>query len=377
MLNKVGYLFNLIRIMNCIKLALFFFICGVCFACSKKRSKVETDVPIYNIDYFSLSKSSLDNYILSKKVNYILLKDSGEKATFGRIDKIQIINSHIYLLDKRLRTLAVYNMEGQFIVKVGKRGQGPSEYINITDFTVDSLGNICVLDGTLDKVLFYNSDFQFVDEKKLPFEADILQLLDNEHLMFGLSSWNEGLNNGDKILITDLKLNVVDAYFRYDKYVDPAYWISDYQFAKTKYNIAYNQTISNDIAVFDHKGLLQEIIRLDFRDKNVPNRGKIDIESKLNDFDDYYAIKKIYAVTNDLLVGTLWESRKTKMFVIDKNTKMCYIGNKVNDLDRDFLCGFCDQGFISNIVETNEIYPDSVNKHLQLEGSVLKIQSIE
>ena len=363
--------------MNWIKLASFLGIFGICAACSKKSSNMETDVPIYNIEYFSLSKSNLDNYLLSKKVDYILLKDSGEKAIFGRTDKIQIVNNHIYILDKRLRILAVYNIKGQSIIKVGKNGQGPSEYINITDFTVDSLGNICILDGRLDKVLYYNSEFQFINEKKLPFEADILQLLDDGHLMFGLSSWNEGINKGDKVIVTDLELNVVDSYFRYDKYVDPAYWISDYQFAKTPYNIAYNQTISNDISVFDYKGQLKEIIRLDFEDKNVPNESKIDIESNLDDFDNYYIIKKIYAITNDHIMGTMWESRKTKMFVIDRNTNVCYLGDKVNDLDRGFLCGFCEKGFISNIVETNESYPDSVNNHLEMEGAVLKIQSLE
>lgn len=363
--------------MNWIKLSLLFLIVSACIACSKKNGKVEFDVPICNIDYFSLSKSSLNNYMQSKKVDYILLKDSMEKAFFGRIDKVQIVNDYIYILDKRLRILVVYNIKGESVRKVGKSGQGPSEYINITDFTVDSFGNICMLDGRLDKVLFYNSEFRFIKEKKLPFEADILQLLDDGHLMFGLSSWNQGVNRGDKIVVTDLELNVVNSFFRYDKYIDPAYWISDYQFAKTKYNIAYNQTISNDILLFDHKGQLKEIIRIDFGDKSLPNEKKIDIESKLNDFDDYDVIKKIYATTNDHIVGVLWEKRKTKMFVIDRNTNICYMGNSVNDLDRNFLCGFCDQGFISNIVEANLTYPDSVNKHLEMEGAVLKIQSIE
>lgn len=362
--------------MNCMKLSLFLFLFCICTACSRKSGNVEVGVPVHDVDYLSLSKSSLDSYLLSKRGNYILLKDSGGKASFGRTDKVRIINDYIYILDERLRTLAVYDTGGQFVTIVGKRGQGPSEFVNISDFDVDSLGNICILDGRLDKVLFYNMNFQFSYEKKLLFEADILQFLDGKHLMFGLSSWNKREKEGSKIVVTDMNLDIINSYFQYDKYVDPAFWISGYQFAKSKYNIAYNQTISNDISVFDHAGQLKELIRFDFGDKNVPNESKIDIESNLNDFDDYCVIKKIYTVTDDYIVGTIWESRNTKMFVIDRNLKTLYIGGKVSDLDRNFICGVCEQGFINNIVEPDENYPDSVNKHLELEGAVLKIQSI-
>lgn len=171
------------------------------------------------------------------------MNDSSEKSLFGRPDKIEIQNGYIYIADQRMRVLAVYDINGKVVTSVGRRGQGPAEYVNLTDFDVDSVGNICILDGRLDKVLFYDSNFQFIREKALPFEADIIQFVQHGKMLCGLSSWNRGEHEGDKIVMTDIDMNVMNTFLQYDKYVDPAYWISNYQFAKSEDYVAYNQTI--------------------------------------------------------------------------------------------------------------------------------------
>lgn len=363
--------------MKYVKLYCCLFLLFLSFSCIRKTDNMENDVPIYKIDYLSWEKKSLVDFFNEKKVNYILLKDNDHKAPFGRIDKIKIMNERIYISDKRLQVLAVYDINGRFLTTIGRRGQGPFEYLSITDFDVDLQGKICILDGRLDKALFYNSDFQFDKEKKLQFEADIIQFLDDEKLILGLSSWNHGLNKGDKIVVTDLNLNVIESYYEYDKYVDPTFWISDYQFAKSENCIAYNQTISNYIYIFTHEGELSKSICIDFLGENVPDKVKMNIEHNLNDFDNYCMLKKIVAVTDEYIIGTLWEHRNTRMFIADMKKYIFYLGSTVNDMDRNFLCGFCKEGVISNIIEKSENYPDSVNNHLEIEGSVLKIQSID
>lgn len=72
----------------------------------------------------------------------------------------------------------------------------------------------------------------------------------------------------------------------------------------------------------------------------------------------------------------MWLHRETKMFIVDRNAEKCYLGNVIEDIDRNYLCGFSEQGFISNIVEVDENYPDSVNEHLKSEGSVIRITSV-
>lgn len=261
------------------------------FACSSKTNRVE-EGDICIIDYFSLKKCELDDFFKNKRCEYVLLNDSSEKSLFGRPDKIEIQNGYIYIADQRMRVLVVYDINGKVVTFVGRRGQGPAEYVNLTDFDVDSVGNICILDGRLDKVLFYDSNFQFIREKALPFEADIIQFVQHGKMLCGLSSWNRGEHEGDKIVMTDIDMNVMNTFLQYDKYVDPAYWISNYQFAKSEDYVAYNQTINDDIIVFTHSGVWKEVIRFDFGDKAVPDEYKINIEPKLSDFDNFCMLKK-------------------------------------------------------------------------------------
>lgn len=348
-------------------------------SCNTKSQDNNLDVPFTTIDFFLLKEKSLDNVIkVNKCENFILLKSNNNKAQFGRIDKVKIKNKRIYITDTRLKMLVVFDDIGNSIGAVGRLGQGPHEYLNIADFDVDNSGNIYMLDGRLNKVFVYNSSLEYLKSIDLPFEADILQLLDNGNLMFGLSSWNSGKKEGAKIVTMDHSGNIIQSYFNYDRFVDPTFWISNYCFSKSSKCIAYNQTINNDVYVFSFFGELQEIIRFDFGKYNVPDNDKLGVESKISNFDDYCLIKKILGVTNDYIIGSIWKQRETKIFIIDRKSGICYLSGKINDLDRNFMCGFSDPFIVSNLdFENDTLYPDSVNAHLRSENNVLKIQKLE
>lgn len=117
------------------------------YACTKKNTEKAVKIPVCEINYSFMKKSDLKDFLRSRDCTYILLNDSAGRASFGRTDKVKIINGLIYILDGRLRTLAVYTINGDAVTTVGKRGQGPAEFVNTSEFDVDSLGNICVLDG--------------------------------------------------------------------------------------------------------------------------------------------------------------------------------------------------------------------------------------
>lgn len=45
-------------------------------------------------------------------------------------------------------------------------GQGPEEYIQITDFAVDAEGKIFMIDGVSDKLMLYDSRGEFISSLK-------------------------------------------------------------------------------------------------------------------------------------------------------------------------------------------------------------------
>ena len=357
--------------------------CGICvfvflmlFISCDRLERNSLSIPVEVIDFDALKKETLSELMNKEKPEYILLKNDTVNELFGRIDKIKIAGKKIYIADTRMRSLIVYDCMGNYLARVGTRGQGPKEYINLSDFDVDTNGNVYVLDSRLNKVLQYSDKYECVEECMLPFAADILAVLNNDSLLFGLSSWNEKDGAKRKIALTDKKGKIGRTYLDYDEFVDPGYWISGYMFADAGCQLAYNQTIDNNVYIFSRKGVLEKGFFINFGEENVPNRDKVEIESKLRNFDYYCLIRKILAVTDKYIIGFIWQHRQTKPFVIDYNSKKCYLGDMVPDIDRRVWCGYSEGNLVSYIDSENEELPDSVNQFIRQEGIALKIDKL-
>ncbi len=129
----------------------------------------------------------------------------------------------------------VFGLDGVSQSKIGgEHGNGPNQYIDIADFDIDSEGNIYVIDGILDKMFIYDSDYSLKEIKTLPFEADILCITEDGNIIFGLSAWNKGENEGASIIVTYKDLKTLEVIAHYDEFVDNAFWVSHYSFVKTK-----------------------------------------------------------------------------------------------------------------------------------------------
>ena len=99
----------------------------------------------------SPQKKSLEELPEWNRKQYLLLRDTAAKEVIGEVDKIEIRPelNRIYILDAKPRAgvVAAYDMAGHFLSTVGRRGQGPMEYIGVSDFDVDADGNVYLLDS--------------------------------------------------------------------------------------------------------------------------------------------------------------------------------------------------------------------------------------
>lgn len=202
----------------------------------------------------------------------------------------------------------VYNAKERYWAG-GRRGQGPDEYLDIADFDVTSDGSVYFIDGRLDKLFCFNDQLEFCKAYSLPFEADIISVLD-EGFLFGLSSWNKGFGENNKIMRTDMELNVLNTCLEYDENTDPSFWISSYSFVCTPDFISYNQPIDNCIYLFDYKGNIQECIDFDFASENVPNEVKKNVEKYWDSFGDYCMLKNYTVVTKRVIAGSFLKTEK-------------------------------------------------------------------
>ena len=85
--------------------------------------------------------------------SYVILSN---EEPIGEIKRSIIDSAQIYLLDNTHRILC-YDMKGNLVFKIDRRGQGPQEYIQINDFGVDLSSNrLFVYDDHLRKMLVFD-----------------------------------------------------------------------------------------------------------------------------------------------------------------------------------------------------------------------------
>ena len=69
---------------------------------------------------------------------FIVPLETKNSCFLGKIDKIEIFNNKIYVLDQEISCcLFVFDLNGKFLFKVGQKGRGPGEYQCVLDFSLN------------------------------------------------------------------------------------------------------------------------------------------------------------------------------------------------------------------------------------------------
>lgn len=124
-----------------------------CRGYQKELSKNEADFEVDVDTLVNKGVASISSYF--KSVKPIILETS-ENNLIKSIDAIQVTNDYIFILDRQYKKLYCFNKAGKFIRKIGRPGNGPGEFNNISDFTIvedDKL--IFVLDNYASKIHSY------------------------------------------------------------------------------------------------------------------------------------------------------------------------------------------------------------------------------
>jgi hypothetical protein len=130
-------------------------------SCTSHHSDIagyQEKIPCIDIDVDIEHDNSLPVSFV-KNISVVKL-ETNANSLLGEIRKMQITNDRIFILDSDVsETLFVFNKEGHFLFKVGKKGSGPGEYFSINDFFIDDAKQeISIYDANLRKLHYYGWD---------------------------------------------------------------------------------------------------------------------------------------------------------------------------------------------------------------------------
>src|SRR5690554_431203 len=132
---------------------------------NKEGVVIEINVPI-NYD------NTIQVDSLFESIDIIPLETT-EKSLISNAKKIIIYNDKKIYIQDFINSLYVFDINGKFIQKIRKQGQGPKEYIQLAGFDVDNHGNIYILD--YHKILKFDPDGNFEFSKNLNFSTKKFQ----------------------------------------------------------------------------------------------------------------------------------------------------------------------------------------------------------
>jgi len=94
---------------------------------------------------------------LFKGIPKTIFLETSESCLIGLISKIRVCDQFFLVLDGyKAKSLFVFDKEGRFIRKIGRTGQGPGEYVQPCDFTIDKENRtVYVLDRPLRRIQKY------------------------------------------------------------------------------------------------------------------------------------------------------------------------------------------------------------------------------
>ena len=208
--------------------------------------------------------------VFEQDLHLVELTDTSKESSFTEISKLVFKKDKFYISDWATRRIIVFDLNGNPVFVLNRRGRGPEEYLQVTDFDVDNSGGLWILDGQKDAVSHYSSDGRFLSQSKTRDCQYSHIACSNENLLLSVAYWDKTENSEYKAVAADTNLNVTSRYGRIPEFRDPDFMFPSVGFSKIGDVLMYNNPIDDYVSVFESDEYKGDYY-FDFGSKKVPD----------------------------------------------------------------------------------------------------------
>jgi len=372
--------------------SIYFFILLALFSSCNRSGKKDVLANYRNIDP-SVFESDVKNLVVSEgnpikiqitnwdkdhqlnlstlfdSIEYVKLSNEPE-AIVGDINKIVIHDTCIYVLDRyKTKSLKKFSRKGAYMATIGKRGPGPEEYMEPTDFMVTA-DEIIVSDQFKSDLKFYDLSGIFKYAKRVPFLfLKFSAFSSNQYIFHQITTdSNNHMQSISNWLIfeTDSTFKINDrGFFRPDDRDNN--FIIENNFYSYKDKVFFHPTYNDTIYSISPDRLIQAEYIMDFPNGKLPEQYLLKGNEKallkntnegpyaifpgnyvpMDDFIyfEYNTKTRIYRVlyskkTNKIIVGSIFNNDINYIFQYN---------NILTSTDHNVLVGYMQSYIISDI----------------------------
>ncbi len=260
---------------------------------------------------------------LGQDAHIVELSDTSKEYSFSDVSKLVLKADKLYISDWPTRRILIFDINGNPVSVINRRGRGPEEYLQVTDFDADDKGSVWVLDGQQDMVKHYSSNGDLLSQAKTGDCQYSNILFKDGYLFLSVSAWDKTENKDYKVVQTDTCLNVISGYGRKPEFMDSDFTYPAVGFNLVNDEVMYNSPIDDYVSVMDSKGYEGDIL-FDFGAKRVPDVIRQSVEPHQKEIPDYSFLVNCVGVFNGFAAGTLHEGTGYVDFLLDEKNKTIY-----------------------------------------------------
>ncbi|MDR0574955.1 MAG: 6-bladed beta-propeller, partial [Tannerella sp.] len=248
------------------KIRLGFFVL-LLFAC-KQENKTSTD----NIVMLTLTEKSFVERVNTSQfftsVKCIPLSTDDE-SLIGEISKVVHHENYIYVSDR----FALYRFteDGLFSGKIDKRGNGPDEYLYISDFEIESTDKVWILCRSSQTLNQYSWSEALNKKIKFNFRAAKMHLISSGKMCLYIGNERDE-NNRHQVKVIDLNTeNVLNNFPEIDgKKAKYLHVNSPFHFCKKEDGLCYFYNIFDDYIYSLSEERITKLFQMNILGKNIP-----------------------------------------------------------------------------------------------------------
>ena len=357
--------------------ALLIFIILFLSSCARTPSTDESKGKYYQIDLKTAKEENFES--IFERISFIPLETIKDHE-IGQIRKILPIGDKYVLLDSQTNSIFLYKNNGKYESQIQAIGNGPGEYVQITDFCInEQTQEIKVLDGIQNKLLTFDLRGNFIHETKLTVYPSPLHL---SHLSDSLYAFDFQRCSNTKewqyqlIVSPESFTGNVQKYLSYDKPLGLSFsprttlfslhgeTIYVPLYSSTIYTVSSSQIIPRYTFLFGDHWVDQQFIDTQWNDA-------LDFMNRLEDMKYIYYFN-ILENESHIYSDFMYKGKRYHLVVNKENDhiyfqketdkyKCKYTGNIIGSIDEQFIIALSPDEYNEKIDNTAHTYK---NVHL-------------
>lgn len=229
------------------------------------------------------------------KSRKIIVLETINQSFISSITRILTFKDTLFIYDEKNQKVIVFNDSGKYISTIEKRGQGPAEYVQMTDVCFDkSTKQLIFLCSVPHKLMYFDLRGKFIKEQPLDFLFSELKA-DKEYIYLKKFSTNNNLPNLYSIYVMNKKSQIITEKLPAIEEINTI--SAGGKELVSGRDILYSRRFDNKVYQLKN-GEVKPIYTLDFGKGNLPDAMKSNQYSP-NDFTNACSSSNvIYSITN-------------------------------------------------------------------------------